>query len=222
MRSVPPRAGDFKPSLPIYHDKPYNTNDQDGEYGSGDEWSTLSHSKSKSQYSRHADNLASNRNQGHGKHHLMVPSTPSHKVPLFRQKQGNIASTSGSRMMFRPTPRNDTKPQFGNNKHEAEYKINSVPNGYGKSYAVEEMAWTGAQQKMVSARENQKRQDSWARQTQREIESRGVKEEAGDWTDEWKRQNKRRVEENPHKQYAYDAKRPRGSGSILPGRAFGL
>lgn len=72
----------------------------------------------------------------------------------------------------------------------------------------------------ATAKEDQRRQDTWTKETQREMERKvgagrdgqGREQEQGDWRDEWKAQSKRQVEENPHRQYAFDAKRLSGLG----------
>ena len=165
----------------------------------------------------------------------MEPKTPIHKIPMFRQQQGTVAPSSGvGKFTFRPPPRED--PISGSSMYSETntvtagrdgYKLKSVPNGTRivPSYPVEEMAWTGADQKRISEQGDRRRQDEWARQTQRKMEKRVAGgEDQGDWRDAWKAQGKRAIEENPHKQYAYDAKRTRGAGPVPGhgGRAFAL
>lgn len=169
----------------------------------------------------------------------LEPSTPSHKVPLFRQQQGSIAVGSGSKIgsskfTFRPPPLKDssstsystTNRGTGSGSGREGYRLKPVPNGTKliASYPAEEMAWTGPEierAQRASTREDQRRSDEWARQTQREMERKGgARVEEGDWRDAWKAQSKRQVEENPHKQYAFDAKRIKVAGQEYRGRSF--
>lgn len=177
-----------------------------------EEWSTLS--KSKPRFG--GMSLTERANA----YRYQEPATPSHKVPLFRQPQGNVQQKPSSRLTtFKPRPPLPSVAQH-------EYTLAPVPNGAQKptpTYHVDEMQWTG-QQRRTAAQQAPPRQEPWVREAQQEYagnkRGRGEDTEEGDWKDQWVRQNRRGIEENPHKRYAYQRDPPRRD--VGGGRAFAL
>lgn len=157
------------------------------------------------------------------------PSTPSQRIPAFRQpEQPTVRSKLTT---FMPTPRQSSSGSQGTaqgtsrdqSDHGHGYRLSAVPNGTRDIkpvvHQVEPMIWSGREERYAAARDSQAqaRQEAWVREVQRDAMKRGREE---DWRDDWMATNRRQMDNNPHKRYAMDSGRVNRGDST--GRAFGF